>query len=79
MTNDTIKRGIRKALAEKEIDIDRIQFSKVKKEGNEVKDIGKITLSLNSIDGVQLDWLKSTFDEYLETNNISYSGIYLDI
>jgi len=79
MTNDTIKRGIRKALAEKEIDIDRIQFSKIERDGNEVKSIGKITLSLNSIDGVELDWLKSKLDEYLESHGIDYNGILLDI
>lgn len=31
MTNETIKKGIRNALVEKGIDIDKIQFSKVKR------------------------------------------------
>jgi hypothetical protein len=79
MTNETIKRGIRKALMDNEIDCDKIQFSKIKKVNNNVVTIGKIIITLNSIDGICIDIVKSTIDNFLGDNNIDYLGILLDI
>lgn len=79
MTNETVKRGIKKSLAEKEIDCNKIQFSKVEKSNGDVTCIGKITISINDVTGVELDMLKYAIDGFLDVNNINYMGILLDI
>lgn len=78
MTNETIKRGIRTVLKKEDIIINCVAFSKVKREGERIS-IDKITLSLDSIDGIEIDHLKSTVDEYFDENNIDYAGLLLDI
>lgn len=79
MTNDTVKRGIRKSLKEMGIDIDNIQFLNVKKNGNHVESLGNIILTLNNIDGIRIDSLKSIVNKYLDSINISYTGMLLDV
>jgi len=78
MTNDTIKRGIKKVLEKEEIIINNVSFSKVKRIDLRTS-IHQIILSLDSIDGVEIDRLKSTVDNYLFENNIDYMGLLLDI
>lgn len=78
MTNETIKRNIKSVLKKEDIVINNVAFSKVKRADERIS-IHQITLSLDSIDGVQIDHLKSTVDNYLDENNISYMGLLLDI
>ena len=78
MTNDTIKRGIKKVLEKEEIIINNVSFSKVKRIDLRTS-IHQIILSLDSIDGVEIDHLKSTVDTYFNENKIDYMGLLLDI
>ena len=79
MTADTIKKGIRKALKKKDIIVNRIAFHGVIKKEKDVDGIMKMTLTLDSIGGVELDRLKMAVDDYLDECNINYYGILLDI
>jgi len=78
MTNETIKRGIKKILEKEEIIINNVAFSKVKRIDDRTS-IYQIILSLDSIDGVEIDHLKSTVDTYFNENKIDYMGLLLDI
>jgi len=78
MTNETIKRNIKSVLKKEDIIINNVAFSKVKRV-DERTSIHQIILSLDSIDGVQIDHLKSTVDNYFDENNIEYMGLLLDI
>lgn len=78
MTNETIKRTIKKVLAEKGIVINKIQFQKVVKVNGYTR-IGKVALILDSIDGIYIDVLKSTLDNFFAEQNIDCSRYMLDI
>lgn len=78
MTNETIKRNIKSVLKKEDIIINNVAFSKVKRADERIS-IHQITLSLDSIDGVKIDCLKFTVDNYLDENNIEYMGLLLDI
>lgn len=79
VTNDTIKRGLRKALKEIEIDVESVQFLNVKKNGNHVVNLGNILLVLNNVDGIMINTLKNTVEKYLNNIDISYTGMLLDV
>ena len=79
MVNETVRRGIKNALRESEIDCNKIQFSKIGKLNGEIISIDKMIITLNIIDGVAIDKLKSTVNDFLENNNINYNTLYLDI
>jgi len=78
MTNETIKRNIKSVLKKEDIIINNVAFSKVKR-ADERTSIHQIILSLDSIDGIEIDHLKSTVDNYFNENNIEYMGLLLDI
>ena len=73
-----IKKGIREVLLQKEIFINRIQFTSIDIKENTTS-IGKIILSLDSIDGIAIDTLKNQVDDYLIEVNCEYNGLLLDI
>ena len=73
-----IKKGIREVLLQKEIFINKIQFTSIDIKGDTTS-IGKIILSLDSIDGIAIDTLKTQVDDYLMGVNCEYNGLLLDI
>ena len=81
MTNNRIKNLIRKSMLNSRecIDIGRIRFEGVNRKEDRSIEINKTTLTLNSIDGVLVDELKSVLHEIEMEYNISFIGIYLEI
>lgn len=81
MTNNRIKNLIRKSMLNnrKCIDIGRIRFEGVKRKEDGSIEINKTTLTLNSIDGVLVDELKSVLNDIEMECNISFIGVYLEI
>jgi len=78
ISNETIKNRIRKGMAEKEMVITHIKFQGVSRI-NDRMTIKNITLSLDSLDGIGIDFFKMHLDEILLENGVDYSGILLEI
>ena len=82
MTNNTIKNRIRKCLlndTREGVDVDRIRFEGVVRHESGMIVINKVTLSLNSIDGVLIDEIKNALVEFEMNNNINLTNICLEI
>ena len=81
MTNNKIKNLIRKSMFNSRgcIDIGRIRFKGVNRKEDGSMEINKTIMTLNSIDSVLVDELKSVLHDIEMEHNISFISVYLDI
>ena len=82
MTNNTIKALIRQSLfinTKESVVVGRIRLEGVTRKEDTSIEINRITLTLNSTCGVQIDELKSALYDFGMEYKIDFLGIFLEI